>query len=92
MKTLEICLGMVMLTLSVLNDNIITATELQVADRREWNFYFNNSKQTQKEKKKKMRPQTAVLPATHEFENNVCWKTTKLPFHACTYACVTNKW
>lgn len=88
MKTLEICLGVVMLTLSVLNDNIIAATELQMADRWEWNFYFNNSKQTQKE----MRPQAAVLPATHEFENNVCSKTTKLPFHACTYACVTNKW
>lgn len=33
MKTLEICLGVVMLTLSVLNDNIITAVEFQMADR-----------------------------------------------------------
>lgn len=52
MKAQEICLGVVMLTLSVLNNNIITAVELQM-DGEGGNFYLNISEQTKKITKKK---------------------------------------
>lgn len=54
MKAQEICLGVVMLTLSVLNNNIITAVELQMDSKVE-NFYLNISEQSQQNDKHKRK-------------------------------------
>lgn len=85
MKAQEIRLGVLMLTLSVLNNNINTAAELQM------NFYLNISERNQQSDKHKQKSHLRQLSYLKlmNLKNNVCSKTTKLPFQACAHACVT---
>lgn len=86
MKAQEICLGVVMLTPSVLNNNIVMAVELQMDGKVE-NFYLNISKQSQQNDKHKRTSDLRQLSYLKLIKQYM-FQNTKATFPSlCTFMC-----